>query len=107
MCIDGNPSVTDHYSRFLERGPLRIQTASKATNAMTGTCDGFIRAESLDVCKRIGSTVYEVEVYVKGHSGETADEKIMRLIKNDLNLSPGHGKMNLPQTGRLSERGSA
>ena len=107
MCIDGNPSIRNNSSRFLERGPLRIQTASKATNAMTGACDGFIRAESLDVCKRIGSTVYEVEVYVKGHSGETADVKIMRLIKNDLNLAPSHGKMSLPQTGRLPERGSA
>ena len=71
-----------------------------------GTCDGFIRAGSLDVCKRIGSTVYEVEVYAKGHIGETAETKIIRLIKNDLNLAPSHGKMGLPQTGRLPERGS-
>ena len=74
---------------------------------MTGTCDGFIHAESLNVCKRIGSTVYEVKVYVKAHIGETAEAKIIRLIKNDLNLRPGHGKMMLPQTGRLPERGSA
>ena len=86
MCIDGNPSVTDHYPGFLERGPLRIQTASKPTNAIAGTCDGFIRAGSLDVCKRIGSTVYEVEVYVKGHSGETAEEKIMRLVTGQQHL---------------------
>ena len=72
-----------------------------------GTCDGFVRAGSLDVCKRIGSTVYEVEVYVKGHTGETADAKIMRLIRSDLNLVQSHDKMSLPQTGRLPERGSA
>jgi hypothetical protein len=74
---------------------------------MTGTCDGFILAEPLNINRRIGSTVYEVEVYVKKCAGETAEEKIMRLIRNDLNLAPGHGKMMLPQTGRLPERGSA
>ena len=88
-------------------GHSDIQTANKAPNTMTGTCDGFILAERLSMNKRIGSTVYEVEVYVKNHAGETAEKKIMRLINNDLNLVPGHGKMRLPQTGRLPERGSA
>jgi hypothetical protein len=88
-------------------GHSDIQTANKAPNTMIGTCDGFILAEPLNTNKRIGSTVYEVEVYVKAHTGETAEAKIIRLIKNDLNLAPGHGKMLLPQTGRLPERGSA
>ncbi len=50
--------------------------------------------------------MYEIEVYVKKSSGETAEAKILRLIKNDLNLASGRGKMNLPQTDRLPERGS-
>ena len=86
---------------------MDILTQNKEPNAMAGTYDGFVHAEPLNMCKRIGSTVYEVEVYVKEHAGETADEKILRLIRNDLNLSPSHGKMNVPQTGRLPERGSA
>ena len=39
-------------------------------------------------------------------SKETLDEKILRLVRNDLNLTPKHVTMDLPQTGRLSERGS-
>jgi hypothetical protein len=72
-----------------------------------GTNSGFIHAGTLNMQKRIGSTLYEVEVYIMNSAGETADAKIMRLIKNDLNLAPGHDKMNLPQTDRLPERGSA
>ena len=86
---------------------MDILTKNKEPNAIPMSCDGFIQAEPLNMCKRIGSTVYEVEVYVKEHTGETAEAKIMRLIKNDLNLSPSHGKMGVPQTGRLPERGSA
>ena len=86
-------------------GILDIQTANKA-KPVTGACDEFIRVMSLNTRKRIGSTLYEVEVYVMNSAGETADAKIMRLIKNDLNLGPSHGKMNLPQTDRLPERGS-
>ena len=82
-------------------------TESKETNIGAGTEAGFIHAVPLNLCKRIGSTVYEVEVYVKKCAGETAEEKIMRLIRNDLNLTQGHGKMSVPQTGRLPERGSA
>ena len=85
---------------------MDILTGIKSENSIAGTCDGFIHAEPLNMCKRIGSTLYEVEVYVKKHTGETAEEKIMRLIKNDLNLTPGHGKISLPQTDRLPERGS-
>jgi len=91
----------------MEGGRLEILTENKETIIVAETQDGFIRAEPLDMCKRIGSTVYEVEVYVKKCAGETAEEKIMRLIRNDLNLTPGHGKMSMPQTGRLPERGLA
>jgi len=56
--------------------------------------------------KRIGSTVYEVNCYFNPDAKETIDDKILRLVRNDLNLAPGHVTMGLPQTGRLSERGS-
>ena len=86
---------------------MEILTENQETIIVAETRDGFIHAEPLDMCKRIDSTVYEVEVYVKECIEETAEEKIMRLIRNDLNLAPGHGKMSVPQTGRLPERGSA
>ena len=86
-------------------GILDIQTAIKAKPA-TGACDGFILVRPLNMRKRIGSTLYEVEVYVMNSAGETANAKIMRLVKNDLNLWPSHDKMSLPQTDRLPERGS-
>jgi hypothetical protein len=87
-----------------------MQTAETSANAVAGTRDGFVHAEPLNVCKRIGSTVYEIEVYVKNptrYTGESVEDKIMRLIRNDLNLAASHVKMNMPQTGRLSERSSA
>jgi hypothetical protein len=87
-------------------GRSDTMSANKAAKLIAKACDGFVRAEPLNMRKRIGSTLYEVEVYVKKTSGETADEKIMRLIRNDLNLTVGHGKMGLPQTDRLPERGS-
>ncbi len=81
-------------------------TVKQSTNVIAEANTGFIPAEPLNTCKRIGSTMYEIEVYVKKSSGETAEAKILRLIKNDLNLASGRGKMNLPQTDRLPERGS-
>jgi hypothetical protein len=88
------------------KGGISDIQAAKKSMTKAGTCDGFIRARSLSTRKRIGSTLYEVEVYVKKQAGETADKKIMRLIQNDLNLGTGHGKMSLPRTDRLPERGS-
>ena len=106
MILDGKNSVRKQLYDCRKGGRLDILTGTKSRTTMAGTCDGFIHAEPLNVCKRIGSTTYEVEVYVKKGAGETAEDKIIRLIKNDLNLALGHGKINLPQTDRLPERGS-
>ena len=56
--------------------------------------------------RRIGSTTYNVGVHFSRTSRETMDEKILRLVRNDLNLTSKNVTMDLPQTGRLSERGS-
>ena len=56
--------------------------------------------------KRIGSTIYEVSMHFNQEVKETMDEKILRLIKNDLNLAPGHVTMAAPQMDRLPERSS-
>jgi hypothetical protein len=57
--------------------------------------------------KRIGSTVYKVGLYFKPDATETMDDKILRLIRNDFTYSQKNGTMELPQTGRLSERSSS
>jgi len=59
--------------------------------------------------KRIGNTLYRVGVHfspANPENKETLQDKILRLIKNDLNFSPLCAKMELPQTGRLLEGGS-
>jgi hypothetical protein len=75
----------------------------QATNTAVPAQGDYARAETLNTHRRIGSTVYEIEVYVKKSTGETIDEKIARLVKNDLNLAPRHGSLCLPQTNRLPE----
>jgi len=57
--------------------------------------------------KRIGSTVYVTKLYFKNDAAETMDEKILRLIRNDLNFPSKNDTIGLPQTGRLSERSSS
>lgn len=55
--------------------------------------------------KRIGSTNYEVRVYFNQDAKETIDDKILRLMKTDLNLEPVNATIMMPQTSRLPERG--
>ena len=71
------------------------------------TNSNYYHAQPLNISKRIGSTVYDVEVYVKYDTGETIEQKLLRLIRNDLNLAPSRANMNMPQTGRLPERNLA
>jgi len=57
--------------------------------------------------KRIGSTVYETSIFFNPDAKETMSDKILRLIKNDLNLMPNHATIQSLQAGRLSERSYA
>ena len=56
--------------------------------------------------KRLGSTVYEVNVYFNQDAKEGMEDKILRLIKNEYNYSQRNGIMELPQMNRLPERSS-
>ena len=56
--------------------------------------------------KRIGSTVFDVTIYFDQNAKETMNEKILRLIENDLNLTASNAMLYLPQTGRLPETSS-
>lgn len=56
--------------------------------------------------RRVGSTLYRVRARFSETSEETLDNKILRLLKNDLNAASSHGKINVLQTGWLSEGSS-
>ena len=57
--------------------------------------------------RRIGSTLYRVRAHFSENNKEALDDKILRLLKNDLNLTSNNAIMKSLQTGRLSERSSA
>ena len=55
--------------------------------------------------KQIGSTLFRVTIRCSENAKETLEEKILRLLKNDLQSSATHGNMNPLQECRLSEKG--
>jgi hypothetical protein len=63
-------------------------------------------AQSSRFCQRIGSTLYEVNVYFNPDSKETMDDKILRIMKNDLNFVPKNATMAMLQMGGLPKRSS-
>ena len=59
----------------------KLLTATQTAEARTQGKNAS--AEPVKICKRIGSTVYEVRAYFNQDAKETMDAKILRLIKND------------------------
>ena len=58
--------------------------------------------------QRIGSTLYEVNVYFNEAATESLEDKIFRLISNEtLKNGEKYGNMEMLQTEWLPERGSA
>lgn len=74
--------------------------------AVARTHEPVALAEPTQLRKRIGSTVYEVRVHFNPDAKETMDDKILWLVRNDLNTPLRDAKMAVPQTGRLPERSS-
>ena len=56
--------------------------------------------------KRIGNSLYNVEVHFDETSEESYEDKILKLVKNDLTTLAKSGIMMLPQTVGLLERSS-
>lgn len=55
--------------------------------------------------RRIGGTTYKVKVVFNENSTETMEDKIIRIIRNDLLANEEKcGIMELPQMSRQSER---
>ena len=58
--------------------------------------------------RRIGSTIYRVKVIFSDHGGETMEEKILRMIRNEgLQKVGERGMMDAPQMSRQSERSAS
>jgi DUF438 domain-containing protein len=57
--------------------------------------------------RQIGSTLYKVGIHLSPNAKETLDDKVRRLLKNDLKMSSKNVKMEPLQASWLSERGSA
>lgn len=58
--------------------------------------------------RRIGSTTYKVKVVFSDDSGETMEEKILRMIRNEGLQNGGEcGMMDAPQMSRQSERSAS
>jgi len=66
-------------------------------------------SESKEKCifmtKRIGSTVFKVRVYLAEDGTETAEEKMLRIIQNEVMTADEKcGTIEVPQPSRQSER---
>ena len=57
--------------------------------------------------RRIGSTLYKVGIHFNPEAKETLNEKVQRLLKNDLQSAMESVKMESLQADWLSERSSA
>ena len=63
---------------------------------------------STTMTRRIGSTVFKVNIFTKEDGNETMEDKIMRLIQHEGLASPTNcGMMNAPQMNRQSERSAS
>ena len=74
------------------------------TKRMRGTM-----SESKEKCifmtKRIGSTVFKMRVHLPEDGTETAEEKMLRIIQNEMMTADENcGIIEVPQTSRQSER---
>ena len=57
------------------------------------------------IIRRIGGTTYKVRVVFNESGGETMEDKILRIVRNDMVTSDGTcGIMETPQMSRQSER---
>ena len=56
--------------------------------------------------RQVGSTIYRVRLHFNPQAKETLDEKVRRLLKNDLQTAPDNATMELLQACCLPERGS-
>ena len=60
------------------------------------------------IIRRIGGTTYKVRVVFNESGGETMEDKILRIVRNDMVTNDGtYGIMETPQMSRQSERSAS
>ena len=60
------------------------------------------------IIRRIGGTTYKVRVAFSETAAETMEDKILRIVRNDMVTSDGtYGIMETPQMSRQSERSAS
>ena len=71
----------------------------------------MVKSESknfIHTTRRIGNTVYKVKVFFKDEGNETMEDKILRIIRNELLENREIcGIINVPQMSRQSERSAS
>ena len=82
------------------------ERASSGNSSQRSHCPVQRGAGGAFFSRRIGATTYRVGISFNPASAETLQEKILRMVKNDLNFAPLRATMELPQTGGSLERGS-
>jgi hypothetical protein len=74
---------------------------------MTKTLKSFTTdPEPIAFSHKIGSTLFQVNVHYDEASAESLEDKIFRMLKNDLTKGGKSSKMAVPQADWLPERGS-
>ena len=60
------------------------------------------------IIRRIGGTTYKVRVVFNESGGETMEDKILRIVRNNMVTNGGtYGIMEAPQMSRQSERSAS
>ena len=60
------------------------------------------------IIHRIGGTTYKVKVVFNENGGETMEDKILRIVRNDMVTNDGtYSIMETPQMSRQSERSAS
>ena len=63
---------------------------------------------SATMTRRIGSTVFKVNIFTKEDGADTMEDKILQMIRREgLASPPDCGMMNVPQMNRQSERSAS
>ena len=66
------------------------------------------RTTAFSLRRRIGSTYFTVNAYTSGTSAETIEDKICRLVRNEvLDSGERYAILNAPQMSRQSERSAS
>ena len=85
-----------HHYYTIQKGAGQMGQTVKSTNLQ----------EPFVFRRRIGSTTFKVGIHFNEEARETINDKVLRMLKNDLQSLPNCATMKPLQAGWLPERGS-